>query len=361
MITIKNIKTLDEQLTTIKLPSSRDEIIEANGQLLLMPGLVDPHISLGDPQQEAWKSAIQAALRGGITTAIDIPLQNIPYATNESLQKKRKVVDEELAALSAPLHCLFYATGSPTETEQLGLAKKLLQGVALLLGSAQLKKKDAAWDRLFQMAAWEDLPIIINAKNENSASTDTSKEEESLLEKAIYYAERQNTRLYVLNVSNKHELELIREGKKRSLLIYSETTPHHLFSNQEEDSTALWEALNANVIESIGSGFSVADQNPASKIIFQNETYDFANPIFLLPQLLTAAHAGKIAIEKLVQALCYNVNEIFNLPNGRGDAVLVNLEQERTIQKMQNGRSLEITLKGWPAYTIIEGQIFHHP
>lgn len=149
--------------------------------------------------------------------------------------------------------------------------------------------------------------------------------------------------------------------KKRSLLIYSETTPHHLFSNQEEDSTALWEALNANVIESIGSGFSVADQNPASKIIFQNETYDFANPIFLLPQLLTAAHAGKIAIEKLVQALCYNVNEIFNLPNGRSDAVLVNLEQERTIQKMQNGRSLEITLKGWPAYTIIEGQIFHHP
>ncbi len=356
MITIKNVKTLDEQFTTITLPSSQDNVIEANGQLLLLPGIVDPHISFGDSEQKTWKSAIQAALRGGITTAIDIPLPTTPYTTKESLEQKRKAVDEELAALSTPLHYLFYATGNPKETDQLGLAKKLLQGVVLLLGSDQLKKKDAGWDRLFQMAAWEDLPIIINAKNENSAS----KEEESLLEKAIYYAERQNARLYVLNVSNKHELELIREGKKRSLLIYSETTPQHLFANREEDSAALWEALNTDVIESIGSGFSAVNDDSTTNVIFQNETYHSSNPIFLLPQLLTAAHAGRAPLDKIVRALCYNVSEIFNLPNGRSDAVLVHLEKQQTIQKIQNGRSLELTLKGWPAYTIVEGQIFKH-
>ncbi len=88
---------------------------------------------------------------------------------------------------------------------------------------------DDLWDRIFQISAWEDLPIIINSQSENTWQQVGFKAAgEVFLEKAIYYAERQNTRLYVLNVSTQEEIRLIQNARAKSLLIYAETTLAHL-------------------------------------------------------------------------------------------------------------------------------------
>jgi dihydroorotase-like cyclic amidohydrolase len=49
--------------------------------LLIMPGLIDPHVHVNSPGRTAWEgfaSATRAAAAGGTTALLDMPLNNIP-------------------------------------------------------------------------------------------------------------------------------------------------------------------------------------------------------------------------------------------------------------------------------------------
>lgn len=326
MITLKNVRNLDGEISDLQIASTQNQTLEANG-LLLLPGLVDSHISLGSPSQESWASAIKSIVKGGITTILDIPSPDWP---DESLEEKRGLIDQRLADLQIPLTYELY--GGSKETEAMGLQKKLMMG-SVIFFNPELNEKE--WNRLFQMAAWENLPIVVNAKNENARSPNSK---ESFLEKAISYAEKQNTRLYVLNIATQDELDLIKKGQAKSLLIYTETTPQHL-----AQADFLWEAINRGEIEVIGSGYQLEND--------QGKEMDLSHPSCLLPFLLTAHLKGKITLERLVHLTRMNVYEIFEMETWkREDFVLVDLEKEQVCSGVK--------LKGWPVYTIIKGQIF---
>lgn len=353
MITIKNVRTLDGQTQTINLSGEIEESIDAQGRLLYFPGMIDPHICFGPPDQSQWSAGIQSAIQGGITAAIDIPTASLPGNTKEALMNKQQQVKDQLARLELPLHLFFYASADPENIEQIGLSKKILKGIVLLSDFHAIKKEDEQWDRLFQMAAWEDLPIIINARNENLMGS-----AESLLEQAVYYAERQNTRLYILNVSNRTEIDFIQKGRERALLLYAETTPQHLFSQNLDDREELWYALNQGIIETIGSGYFVNDPGQ-EKIIFKDKEFSSSHPLFLLPQLFTVVQEELISMEKIARLLRYNIQDIFDFPDTK-DAVLIDLEQEHDIQIIHSKGRTERRLRGWPVYTIIQGKVFHH-
>lgn len=359
MITIKNVKTLDDQVTDYTIPSVKDDIIDAKGKFLLLPGVIDPHICFGSMSQENlnWESAISSALRGGITTAIEIPSQEMPCNNQESLEQKKANIEKLLSDLDIPLRYFLYANADLREVEGLGLSKKLMKGILIALDPNKKERLNDQWERVFQMAAWEDLPIIVNSCNENTRKEfEIEGSHESLIEKAIVYAERQNTRLYVLNVSTQQEIDLIQDGRKRSLLIYAETTPQHLFQQDNSKSDCLWKALNDGVIETIGSGYH-ADQPSSEKVLFRGTHFSLSNPIFLLPQLLTAQLEGKISIEQIVRLLNYNIHDIFDIRKNQ-DAVLVDLEKEEFIQRINQKNSQPVSLKGWPVYTIVQNRLF---
>ena len=59
-----------------------DQTIDLNGKYIL-PGLIDPHVHMRDMDQsykEDWASGTKSALRGGITTVMDMP-NTIPPTT----------------------------------------------------------------------------------------------------------------------------------------------------------------------------------------------------------------------------------------------------------------------------------------
>ncbi len=64
MITVKNIKTLDDQIIDLQVISSIEQTIEAEGRLLLLPGMIDSHMTLGTPNQESWVFTLESAIRG---------------------------------------------------------------------------------------------------------------------------------------------------------------------------------------------------------------------------------------------------------------------------------------------------------
>jgi dihydroorotase len=361
MITFKNIKTLDGQTTDLRVPSSSEQEIEAAGQLLLLPGLIDPHISLGSPKRENWKFEVESAIRGGIATILDIPSEDSPSASKQEIQHKKESIEKQFADLSMPLHYFPYVKGNSEYIEHLGAQKNLTMGSLILFKRDDTVLDDRAWDRIFQIAAWEDLPVIINSSNENTWQDARFKEsKESLLEKAIHYAERQNTRLFVLNVATRDELELIQDARKRSLLIYAETTPQYLFPKQASQADFLWEALNAGAIESIGSGYHGEEQEQ-ERLIWRGANFDFLNPIFLLPLLLTAYHEKKISLENIVRLTRVNFYDIFKLERKEKDFVLIDLTKEESVQRVSKDQSHDMILKGWPEYTILNEKVFKSP
>ncbi len=362
MIIIKNVRTLDDQIKDYTIPSSQDHTIEAGGKLLLLPGLVDPHICFGSINEENhnWDLAISSAIRGGLTTVIEIPNQQIPCNNQENLKKKRQEIDKRLSNLKIPLHYFLYANADLEEVEGIGLSKKLIKGIVIRLDPNKKEELDDQWDRVFQMAAWENLPIIVNSCNENTREEfKIWGHHETLLEKAIYYAERQNTRLYILNVATQQEIDLIQDARRRSLLIYAETTPQHLFQQDISKSDCLWKALNEGVIETLGSGYN-ADHQSKERALFRGSNFSFLDPIFFLQLLLTARQEGKISIEQIVRLISVNIHDIFEMQETH-DVVLVDLEKEEVVQKISKNRTVNMALKGWPIYTIVQGNVFSSP
>ncbi|WP_068470857.1 dihydroorotase [Candidatus Protochlamydia phocaeensis] len=359
MITIKNAKTLAGEQRDFTLPSSKDYSIDAKGQLLFLPGLIDSHISLGPTTREDWKIGIESAIRGGVTTLIDIPRLDQSCYSKVGIEEHKQIVHKHLSDWDIPLHYNLYATAHPDHLEELGLAKKLIRGLAILIDPVHREQWDDEkfWERAFQLAAWEDLPVIVNTQDEDSWQK-LRKKEESLLEKAIFYTEQNNTRLYVLNVATREEIELIQQARERSLLIYAETTPRHLFLNKSSQTEHVWEALNRGTIEMIGSGF-FAGMNHSDRILLEEGNFSYSDPIFLLPLLLTASFEKKISIEKILGLTRFNINQLFNLDNQ--DAVLVDVEHERAVQQITNGQTIDIKLRGWPVYTFVKGKVFKIP
>ena len=72
-----------------KIRERTDQVIDAHGKLVL-PGVVDVHAHIGDPQfarREDFKSGTEAAAAGGVTTLIDMVLST-PVDTPEAVKEK---------------------------------------------------------------------------------------------------------------------------------------------------------------------------------------------------------------------------------------------------------------------------------
>lgn len=345
------------------IPSSKDSEIDAGGKLLLIPGVIDPHISFGSTDTENWNLAVQSAIRGGITTAIGIPQDDYHHNLKKHLEEKNKKIEKLLKGFGLSLNHLHYLSFSREnldEIDHLGPQKPLIKGIVIQLEFAKKEVLDARWDHLFQLAAQEDIPIVINSRNENNEQWPVASElGETLLEKAIHFVEKWSNRLFILNVSTQKEIHLIQEARLRSLLVYAETTVQHLFSNDSAKSNYLFEAINNDVIETIGTGFDV-DNEGLERVLFKGANFSFSNPAFLLPLLFTAVQHKKITLEKVIRITSLNIQDLFEITKNQ-DFVLVDLEKEQAIQKMYSGESHEFKLTGWPAFIIAQGNVFSQP
>lgn len=324
MITIKDVKTLDGKIIDYSIPSPEEHIIDAQKRLVLLPGVIDTHTCFGPPTQETWKLAVQAAIKGGITSIINVPYDGSTCLTKAILEQKKQTIETQLSELNLPLHYHFYTNANFQNPDECGRVKSLSYGMFIGMDSDAVE--DASWNRLFQLAAWDNLPIVINARKETL-----------LLEKALHYTQKHAANLYVLNVAIQQELKLIQEARQKSLLVYAETTPQHLFPKDASNVDFLWEAVNNGFIDTIGSGYHW--EQPW----FGTKPSDLS---LFLPLLLNAAHENKISLDKIVHLTSKNIKEIFRFERSQ-DFVLVDLEKRDSSTK----------LIGSQVHTIVNGHL----
>ena len=83
-----------------EVPASFSGTIEELGNLVLMPGVIDPHVHINEPGRTDWEgfnTATKAAIAGGITTLVDMPLNSAPVTTTvEAFEQKLSATDQQL-------------------------------------------------------------------------------------------------------------------------------------------------------------------------------------------------------------------------------------------------------------------------
>src|SRR2546423_15078410 len=94
------------------------DLIEADDDSAVMPGLVDTHVHVNEPGRTDWEgfeTATRAAAAGGVTTIVDMPLNSIPATTTLI------GLESKLEAARGKLHVEtpFWGGGVPGNNSQL--------------------------------------------------------------------------------------------------------------------------------------------------------------------------------------------------------------------------------------------------
>jgi dihydroorotase len=404
MIKIKRVRLLDGSIQDYIMESPYDHVLDAEGKLTLLPALIDPHVHFRTPgaeHKENWETGAKAAIAGGFTTVFDMPNNNPACSNKERLAEKKHLIDQQLEKVGIPLRYHLYLGADQNSIEDIGKVAKEIVGIKIYMGSSTgdlLMTDERALDRVFQVAAQQNLIVSVHAEDEKiiqenkmrwGSSHDPAvhskirdrKAAIKAVKQAIALAEKYNTRLAILHLSTKDELDLVREAKKNEILVYAEVTPHHLFLTEAdykqwgakvqmnpplrtlEDQKALWQGIEDGTIDMVGSDHAphtlkekAAPYGTAPSGVPGIET--------TLPLLLNAYHEKRISLEKIIALTRFNIMNIFELRNN-SDVVLVDLELTKEVidSKLKTkcgwspfaGRKL----KGWPIYTILKGQVFN--
>ncbi|MFN2270955.1 MAG: dihydroorotase [Anaerolineae bacterium] len=326
-------------------------VVDAKG-LLILPGLIDPHVHLREPggeHKEDLNSGTRAALAGGFTTVIAMPNTSPPLADGESLAQVRT-----LAKSKAVCDVGFFVGATADNAE--GVAElEAVVGLKLYMGSSTGSLLVA--DLGGQTAHFEHYPgvIAVHAEDEEAVAHFAKLGQRRppicaalAVSRALALAERFGARLHVCHVSTAHELALIRDAKARGGKVTCEVTPHHLFLTTEDgtrlgslgqmnpplrlqkDVDALWE--NFKIVDCIAT-----DHAPHTLEEKRGPTPPSGVPGLetALPLLLTAVHKGKLSLPEIARLMAQGPARIFGLehkgniaPGYDADLTLVDADAE---------------------------------
>jgi dihydroorotase len=401
MIHFSGARSIEGQPLTLSYADPREVEIDASG-LTVFPGLIDPHVHFRTPgmeHKEDWRTAARAALHGGYTTVFDMPNTLPPTVTEALLQDKKALVEAQLADVGIPLR--FYFGADKQHLSEIHKVRGAVVGIKVFMGCSTgnlVIDDDESLHAVFAIAAAQDMLIAVHAEDEDMikarkrefANQACQYQDHSRIrdvdvaaravEKAIALSRIYGTRLYLLHVSSKDEIALVRQAKKEGLPVFAETTPHHLFFNEtayarlqgkavvnpplrsEENRLALWEALRDGTIDTVGSDH--APHLESEKALPYGQCPSGMPGIeTTLPLLLTAQQDGLISLERILSLTSAKPREIFGLPDNE-DKVLVDLEQVRKVEasqlKTKCGWSsfAGMALRGWPRYVVLRGGVF---
>jgi dihydroorotase len=402
MITITGASTPEGSVVNIPLLSEEERTIVADG-LTLLPALIDSHVHFRTPgltHKETWETAAKAAICGGITTVFDMPNTIPPTITLERLGEKESLISEQLKKVGIPLHYGLYLGADKTHFDEIARCKGRIVGIKVFMGSSTgdlVMDDDSSLHAIFSLASSHDLILAVHAEDEAliherkalflgemtpRIHSEIRNDEVAFraTRKAIELSRLYKTRLHILHVGTKREIQIIQQAKEEGLAISVETTPHHLFLTvddykkfgtkvqmnpplrTQEDQAALWQAIHDGIIDTIGSDH--APHTLEEKALpYGQAPSGIPGVETTLPLLLNACNQGRITLRQIVRLMREQVIEIFRIPTN-DDYVLVDMRKKRKIYehslKTKCGWSpyMGREIQGWPVYTILKGKIY---
>jgi len=335
------------------------ELIEADDDSVVMPGLVDTHVHINEPGRTEWEgfeTATRAAAAGGVTTLIDMPLNSIPATTSSA------AFHSKLNAAQNKCHVDvgFWGGVIPGNTSELALMKRdgvvgfkcflVPSGVDEFPHVTEADLREAMpelsrLDSLLIVHAELPGPIDEAARDEGSTSEYAAflgsrprQAENDAIELMIRLGREFGTRVHIVHLSSADAVPLIRKAQAEGVKISAETCPHYLHFAAEtipsgatefkccppirerENREQLWQGLADGTI-----GIVVSDHSPCPGELKLAESGDFlgawggiASLQLRLPVIWTEANKRGFSLLDLARWLCLGPAEQVGLQHRKG-------------------------------------------
>ena len=357
------------------------KLVEVGDGAVLMPGLVDTHVHINEPGRTDWEgfaTATRAAVAGGVTTLVDMPLNSIPPTTTV------KGFQTKLAAARDQCHVdvAFWGGVVPGNTSELaklwdagvvGFKCFLIHSGVDEFPNVNEEELREAMPQLARLGA----VLIVHAELPGPISrtgipacpefdvTDVAKKETDMKETdknvcptsydtflksrpreaeneaialMIRLGRETKAKVHIVHHSSADAIVLLREARAEGLKITAETCPHYLHFAAEDipdratefkccppirerdNREQLWQALNDGVINMI-----VSDHSPCPPQMKRREEGDFmqawggiSSLQLRLPVVWTEARRRGNTINDLANWLCRAPANLVGLGRHKG-------------------------------------------
>mgnify|MGYP002034697948 FL=1 len=390
---------------TPEITVDANEILDAKGHVLL-PGVIDPQVHFREPgatQKENLASGSRAAVRGGVTSYLEMP--NCTPPTIDQIQLDWKIAR---ATESSVANFGFFIGASKNNIEALTTTSPVC-GIKVFMGSStgnllvdDMESLDAIFssgERLIAVHA-EDENRIQNRTNMFLGRTNRSQKvlpydihsqirdpETALIatKRAVTLSEKYGRRLHVLHLSTSEEINFLRNNKPTQ--VSCEVVPNHLFLSIDDYETLgshaqmnppirersnadhLWEGLHDGLIDIIATDHAphTIEEKAKPYPLSPSGTPGVETS---LPLMLTEVKKGRCTLAQIQEWMSIGPARLYGIPNKGyiaegydADLVLVDLEDYRPVINEEifsrarwspfHGRQLT----GWPLCTIVNGCI----
>ena len=319
-----------------------DISIDATGKYIV-PGMIDDQVHFREPgltDKADIRSESLAAVIGGTTSFMDMPNNKPPIITNEGLDKKFEVAKNRSFA-----NYSFYLGATNENIEEIKNTIKRACGIKVFMGAStgnMLVDDPKALEQIFIHA-----PKLIATHCESSPIIDKNfqiakekygdniplemhtqiRSRECCIESsslAINLAKNFGSRLHVLHLTTRDELDFFSNNYVENKSITAEVCIHHMLYSEkdyarkkgfikcnpsikeEADRLALIDAVNNNVIDVIATDH--APHLISEKTADKYEDIPAGLPVIQhsFRALLEFYHNGIFSLEKIIEKVCHN-------------------------------------------------------
>ncbi len=343
-------KIITENLSDYQKDASGvQEFIDATGKILI-PGVIDDQVHFREPgatHKGNIETESAAAVLGGVCSFMDMPNNNPPVCTLSSLEDKFSLAKE-----SSYANYSFYLGANNENIDQIkAVDPKRVCGVKVFMGSStgnMLVDKGEALENIFQYSPiliathCEQEELIVAALQEAKdkygedipfSEHPNIRSRQACIKSSSYaleLAKKYGTKLHLLHISTKEELEAIQEARLSHPNISGEVCVHYLWFNDkdyqtmgskvkcnpaiksEADMQAIIEACSKNLIQVLAT-----DHAPH---LFSEKQEGYLSAPSGLPlvqhslrMMLEIHRKGLISLEQVVKLMCNSPAEIFNI------------------------------------------------
>ena len=325
------------------------------GDLVIMPGLVDTHVHVNDPGRPEWEgfeTASAAALAGGITTIVDMPLNSVPATTTRSaLEVKRE------AARAARVDVEFWGGVVPGNAGELdALADEGVLGFKCFMSPSGVDEfaavEEADLRQALPILKRRGLPLLVHAEwpaalrpiptaadtRAHATWLDSRPPGAELEAIAILIAlcREFRTRIHIVHLAAGEAVPMLRTARLEGLPITVETCPHYLTFAAEEipdgatlfkcapplrdraNRDRLWQALVDGDIDLIATDHSPCPPALKGDHDFVAAWGGIASLELSLPVVWTGASSRNVSLFRVAEWLCSAPAELAGLHDRKG-------------------------------------------
>jgi dihydropyrimidinase len=389
-----------DQITAIgaNLDHPADEVVDAKGKYIL-PGAIDPHTHISMPfmgtsAQDDYETGTRAAACGGVTCVVDFDLQQKGETLLEAIERKKSWAEGKVC-VDYSLHpavmdprpevieevknaCQEYGTPS----FKIFMVYDFRVDDATMIQLLEETKKHGG---LVQVHA-ENVHIIdhMNRVLEKEGKLDPyyhavsrpNIAEEEAIYRASKMVEMTGSRIYIVHLSSKEGLWIVKQARDRGVDVYAETCPQYLLLDEErykepdwngakyvmspplrtkESNDALWEGLRGGDLQVVATDHCPFDFNGKKDMNGKDDYKVIPNGAPGIETLLLMLHSegvaqGRITLEKMVDVLSSGTARMFGLKDkgeiavGKdADIVVFDPDQKFTITQSKLHMNVDYT------------------